>query len=911
MAVACLAVVLSPAGVGAGGSLLVAVASGVAGAVGLSAGAALVYLFGIVTMATEKRWTHSVPSVAGLALGVLGYFLVSVHGGDAGIAAPGVEALWVVPSVWVMAVLSAVTLVTAWRLGWQPAVYLGALGLLIAVGSWTTQSAADGAHVDSHGHMALWVAAAGAGLSLVGAGFAVAGRRSPLAKFYCEGLLVMGLAATVLMVLTALAGAGSWQWLLTEGSVALLASLAISLLVNALVFRQEDLFGFFGFVVVMIALARLAVHGGAREGSYLLRYQAVALGMGIVLALVAAFLAAYLRRRAGLNHFAAALYVIAFATAVVLLGLLPLTGDLCWRGFDLVAVAIILALIRPHVRHPATGYAVAAAVVAAIFQFVAARWGHSSAEMHQASVIAAGALSVALVLAAHFLRHVLLAFTHSSDKEARRRSRPFTVVGMTLAVALAVYLSVQTAMEYHRTWTGRSAMPWLTETFTPGAAVVAWAGVLLAFLVSIWLFRHSTRTFGFYLVGSAAVIAAGPVFVHDDPHRLLTFLLFAIGGYGAVHLVVYLWERPYMAMLSRICALYKDEQHASTAIFTASAISCFIGGILAAFHIYTLAALVMLGMLTVVFAIWSFGQRRAEFLYPMVLTSIGALLSVWHNVEGPGPWTPDRLTINAMVFAAGGPLWLGIGTALNRLRGPMSLLNAPARQMSVLVAIVSLGFFAALAVSPTWGGPVWHPDNAPDRLLLGAACGVILCLHFLWAAASFRQTLLVYLSGIALVTTLVFGASRIAAVWHSAVLRSHWPLGAAVLALATLGLGRLLERRRQVLFGRPLFYSAVFLLPLVVVAGVLGLVVRGEVAAGAAALLALTAPLLLGATMRARRTLLCLAALAAAGGAAAWRLSGAGFAGEASGAMICAAAAAAAVAAATAGILIRKDLRRR
>jgi hypothetical protein len=848
--------------------------------VGLSIGALVTYFVGLLPVLKARHWTHSVPSVAGMALGLLGFVGLALTGGTAQITVPASDIVLTIPAVPLMLVMALGILVTAWRIHWQPAVYLAALGLLVTLGSY-----ADARAGRVHGStwvltVAVWVAVTGTALALAGGVLAVAGRKVLLARFYSEGLLIMGLAATTITVLAAAAGVSSVAALFTDEMICLLAALAIALLVSSLTFRQEDLFGFFGFILLLLAVVSVGVRWPYAGGSYVARWQTSVLGSSVVLAVAAWRLAVRFGDRKGLQHFGAALYVVAFVAALIGLSLLPLTRHWYWRGYDLVAVAVVLSLIRPHVRHPATGYAVAAAVVAAIFQFVAGRWGHSATEMHQASVIAAGAISVAMVLAAHLLRHVLLVFTRASDKEARRRSRPFTVVGMTLAVALSAYLAVQTALAYHSVWSGRVVLPSLTQTFTPGAGLVAWVGALLAFLVSIWLFRHSARTLAFYLIGSLAVIGVGPV-LFGDPDALLAYFIFAIGGYGAMHLLVYLRERPYMMMLSRICALYKDEQHASTTIFTAGAVSCFIGATIAAFYIHTLAALGMFTLLSGVFFAWAFGQRRAEFIYPLVLTSVGMLLSVWHNFKGPGPWTPDRININALIFVAGAPLWMGIGTALNRLRGPAALLNAPARWMSVILALTGLGFFIALAVSPTWEGFQWQGDDSVERFAFLGLSGVGLVAFFLWAAASFRSTVLVYLAETSLLVLAVAVATRLPAGRHSEIVRDLWPVGVAGLSLAVLGIGHWLERRRHILHGRALYYSAVLLLPVVALAGAAASAMAGRYGLASITCFVVGATIILGTWIRTHRWMVPLALLAAAGGVAGPLVSGEGFGIEA------------------------------
>lgn len=843
--------------------------------VGLSIGALVTYFVGLLPVLKARHWTHSVPAVAGMAIGLLGFVGLTLTGGAAQIGVPASDIVLAIPAVPLMLVMALTTLLTAWRIHWQPAVYLAALGLLVTLGVYA-DSRSGGAHGSTWVlTVAVWVAVTGTALALAGGTLAVVGRKVLLARFYSEGLLIMGLAATTITVLAAAAGVSSVSALLTDEMICLLASLAIALLVSALTFRQEDLFGFFGLVLLLLALVSVGVRWPYAGESYLARWQTSVLISSVVLAVAAWRLAIRFGDRKGLQHFGAALYVVAFVATLTVLSLLPLTREWFWRGYDLVAVAVVLSLIRSHVRHSATGYAVAAAVVAAIFQFVAGRWGHSTTEMHQASVIAAGAISVAMVLAAHLLRHVLLAFTRASDKEARRRSRPFTVVGMAFAVALSIYLTVQTALAYHDIWSGRVALPALTLTFTPGAGLVAWVGALLAFLVSIWLFRHSARTLAFYLIGSLAVIGVGPA-LFGTPDALLAYFIFAVGGYGAAHLLVYLWERPYMMTLSRVCALYKDEQHASTTIFTAGAISCFVGATIAAFYIHTLAALGMFTLLSGVFFAWAFGQRRAEFIYPLVLTSVGALLSIWHNVQGPGPWTPDRININALVFTAGAPLWMAVGTALNRLRGPTALLNAPARQMSVILALTGLGFFIALVVSPTWEGPRWQGDDSAERVLFIALSGAGLVAFFLWAAASFRSTVLVYLAEAALLLLAAAMATRLPAGRYTQVVRDLWPVGVAGLSLAVLGVGRWLERRRHILHGRALYYSAVLLLPVVALAGALASAMAGRPDPASITCFVVSATVLLGTWIRTHRWMVPLALLATAGGIAAPVASGEG-----------------------------------
>jgi hypothetical protein len=217
---------------------------------------------------------------------------------------------------------------------------------------------------------------------------------------------------------------------------------------------------------------------------------------------------------------------------------------------------------------------------------------------------------------------------------------------------------------------------------------------------------------------------------------------------------------------------------------------------------------------------------------------------------------------------------MAIGTALNQRRGPIALLNGPARQMSVLVALAGLGFLVTMALTPIVGGLEWQNDGELDRLILGSTCGLILSGFFLWAAHSFRWTLLVYLTPVALAVTGVFLAARIPEVWTSDLTHQWWPTAAAVIALIALGLGHMLERRRLVLYGRPVFYSAVILWPLATVAGMALVMAAGHGLAAAAAALILAAVLLIGSMVRLRGVLLIASAAVLALGLALWGWAG-------------------------------------
>jgi len=835
---------------GQGGNLIHFLPESPTVAVGFALANALIYLFGLFLIRHNRRWTDSVPLVSGLALGIVGWLWLATVQGDAVLVVPGLAAGVTVRPLVLLVALPILLMATAWRINWQPSVYLAALGLLAGVGIHVFRTSSG---------MAVGSVVAAA-LSLIGGALALLRKRNRWAAYYSEGLLVMSLAAAILMGM--FVAVGAWQSGIDPEILVLVATMALTLLVAALVFRQEDLFGFFGVTLVLLALAWFHVYVGTRTGSYLYRYSTVALAAGLILAVAAMSVARRFRTRGGMERFGAALYVPALAAAALALGFVPFDPNAFHRAADLAAAAVIVAMARPHVRHATTNYVVAAAVTAAVYITVTGIWGRSAVEVRQAVLITTGLMAAVWLAVALIVRRLIFASGTVSDREARLRSRPFTVVGMAMALALAAWLTLMTVLAYGYAWGGRG---WLitrlhVDQFDPVAAMIAWGGILLAFLLSVWMFRRTWRTFLFYLVGSIATVGAGLVFDLDGPQRI-SYLICAIPGYGAVHLLVYLRERQFMQLLERRCALYKDEQHASTAIFTAGCISCFIGGIVAAFHLHTTAALVTMTIMTAVFFVWSFGHRRPELLYPAVLFSVGALLSVWHHAEGDGPWTADRININAAVFAAGGLLWISVGALLNSLRNPICVLAAPARQMSVILSLAGLGFLIAVATCPLWAAAEWLPDDAVRRFVLGTVTGAALAAYFLWAAMSFRRTFFVYFFELALATLLVLWVVRVPTVWQWPPLQRHWPLMLATLSLALLAVATVLESRRHVLFSRPVFFSATAFLPILPFLGGVALVRQGSAGQAAATFAVLTLTCLLGCLVRTRGLLLTLAAV--------------------------------------------------
>jgi Flp pilus assembly pilin Flp len=202
-----------------------------------------------------------------------------------------------------------------------------------------------------------------------------------------------------------------------------------------------------------------------------------------------------------------------------------------------------------------------------------------------------------------------------------------------------------------------------------------------------------------------------------------------------------------------------------------------------------------------------------------------------------------------MVFACGGLLWLTVGTVLDRLRGPMSILNAPARQMSVILGLTGLGFFIALALSPLRLDEAWR-DVSTQRFVLGVTCGLALVGLFGWAAASFRRTLWVYFAELSLAVLLLFLGLRLPSVYENPQFQEFWPVLPALLALVMLAVAKLLEGQRIVLFGHPLFFTAVFFLPLAPLVETVRRLMRGEYLAAIITLVLLAAVAFFGSSYR-------------------------------------------------------------
>jgi hypothetical protein len=202
-----------------------------------------------------------------------------------------------------------------------------------------------------------------------------------------------------------------------------------------------------------------------------------------------------------------------------------------------------------------------------------------------------------------------------------------------------------------------------------------------------------------------------------------------------------------MRLLSKTCALYREERRASTTIFTLAVISCFTAAILAIFRINTPPALLMLAILSGVFLAWAFIWMRGEMLYPAVFMVTLMSLAIWHNAAQPTSWDAGRLAINALILTAWGFVWLGVGKALQGIRGVIFQLAAPARACAVILGFVATGFATAMAVSPTFGEVLWRQPRTAWDWTLGVAALVALMGLFTWARFAFGRRFYGLMSG--------------------------------------------------------------------------------------------------------------------------------------------------------------------
>jgi len=673
------------------------------------------YVHGLVRFRpAERRWRRSTGLLAGVSLMAAAFLRAAYQ--------PEI-------AVWVQAPLAILLVTTAWRFRAEPIVYVGILGLAVTIvlGVRTyLVTAPDPAATH-------WATSTASGVSLgmilVASLLALHPRQEMNVKWYRQGLLIVPLVVSSLAAMAA-GAAGVWygaSW----HTVGALAVWWLALLVSAIGLKQPDLFGFSCVGAAAAAATAFAVLGGAEADGWWRRYPAVLLLLAFGAAVLAALLALALRHRRT-HGFPRALYLAGVATAFGALALEPFGATPKYLGADLLLAAGVLALGHAQRMPRWINYVVAALATGGTAVLTAVYPAASASDWHHRFVQVAAGVSVGWLVVAILLREVLKR-THS-DRHARREIEPFTVFGMATTVALAGYLSVQQARTYAEFLaTGESAtLPLLG----PDWGLMGWVAVLVAFFMSMWLFRHTLRTFLFYVFGIMATAYLGLFHHTGDLYR---FLIYAVGGYGSAHLLVYLYERRFMDLLSHTCALYRDENRASTTIFTLAVIATFIAAILALFRLEHTEAMVMLGLMAVVYLGWSFVWLRGEMLYPAVFMVTLTVLAIWHNTAHPPEWNPNRLAMNALVMSVSAVIWLGFGNRLHAIRGEIFQLAAPARACSVILGLIGFGFAVALALSPTFGAEVWRHTRTLSDWALGLATLSALILYFTWAGFLFEH----------------------------------------------------------------------------------------------------------------------------------------------------------------------------
>jgi hypothetical protein len=675
----------------------------------------LFYLRGLVRFKPERRrWRESSAVVAGVTLMAAAFVRAANQ--------PEVALQVQVPVALLLAA-------TVWRLRAEPLVYLSILGVAVMLIVGARHHLAAGSDTP----VSAWVTSSAAGVSLgmviVAALLALHPRQEGNVRWYRQGLLIIPLVVASL----AATGAGFvaiWYGCSWHTVWALVAWWAV-LLVSAIGLRQPDLFGFSCVGAGMAAVVAWVVAADGRVSGYWAEYSSVLLVIAFGGAVLAALLALLLRRRRTYG-FPRALYLAGAAIAGAALLLDPFGTTPKYLGIHLLVAAAVLAMAHFH-RAPAwVNYLVVALTTAGAASLAHLAPGTPVETLSHRAMMVAAAAAVTWLVAAIGLREILK--RASSDRTARRQTEPLTVWGMLLTLLLAAYLSVQQVRTYAQFMLGDTS-PTL-PLLGPGWGFVGWLAVLLAFLLSMWLVRHTARTFLFYCVGIMATVYMGLFWSTND---LYGYLVYAVGGYGAAHLLVYLYEAKFMSLLSRTCALYRDERHASTTIFTLAVMSCFVAAMLAVFRLNSHEALIMLLIMSVVFLAWSFVWLRGEMLYPGVLMSTLLVLAVWHNSAHPQMWDAHRLGMNALVMGVSAVLWLGIGNRLHAVRGEIFQLAAPAQSCSVILGLAGLGFAAVLAVSPTFGAEVWRETRSLGDWALGLLAMSALILYFTWAGVVLRR----------------------------------------------------------------------------------------------------------------------------------------------------------------------------
>ncbi|MCX5648613.1 MAG: hypothetical protein NTX40_05885 [Planctomycetota bacterium] len=636
--------------------------------------------------------------------------------------------------------LAAIVITTVWRFRAELLVYLAILGVAVAAVLGARQYFASRTEID----MVVWTTSAASGVSLamvLAAAILGFKRRQEFnVKWYRQGLLIVPLVVSSLAA-TSAGFVAVWSGATWHTVWALGAWWAV-LLISSVGLNQPDLFGFSSVGAGLAAIGTFAVLGGDRTSGYWGRYPSVLCAMAFGAAVLSGLLALN-RNRPGPARFARALYFAALAIVAAGVLIEPLETQPQYIGAALLIASAVLALAHAH-RAPAwVNYLVAGLATAGVAALGNPGAPGPEAERHQRFIQIAAAMAVGWLVVALVLRESLRHLT--SDRTARRQSEPFTVFGMATTLVLAGYLSVQQVRAYaERLIDGASPT---AIVLGPLWGLIGWLAVLLAFLLSMWLVRHTARTFLFYCFGILATAYLG-LFSHTQD--LYAYLIYAVGGYGAAHLIVYLYEAKFMALLARVSHLYREERRASTTIFTLAVFSCFIGAILTNFRLHLTASLIMLMIMAAVFLAWSFVWLRGEMLYPAVVMVTLAILAVWHNKVHPTAWDPHRINMNAAVVTFSALAWLGVGNRLRAIRGEIFQLAGPARACSVILALLGTGFAAALALSPTFASDVWRQPREVGDWALGLTTLAALVVYFTWARFEFGRRFFDVMGGIAI-----------------------------------------------------------------------------------------------------------------------------------------------------------------
>ncbi len=679
----------------------------------------------------DRAWRRSGALLAGLAL-MAGAFLRAVYHDDPAL------------TVWIQGPLAVLLIATVWRFDAELLVYLAILAVAVTAALAGPIYVLKGEVAEARGATAS--AAAGVSLVMTLAGVVLSFRKQadPNLRWYRQGLLIIPLVVSTLAA--AAAGSMAVWYGATWHTVWALGVWWAVLLVGSIGLGQPDLFGFSSVGAGMTAVAAFAFLGGADHAGYWGRYPAVLVSMSLGIALLALVLT--LSRTEKVRVFARALYLASVVVAIAGIAIEPVGTSHEYLGVDLMVAAGVLALAHPHGAPPWVNYLVAMLATGGVVSLARVPPGSPASAWHHRFLQVMSLTSVAWLLVAIVVRTILRAT--SSYRRARQEAEPLIVFGMLLVLIMAGYLTVQQTRAYAELATA-GASP-TRDLLGPLWGLVGWLAVLLGFGLSLWLLRHTARTVLFYGVGITAAMYLGLLVQADSPQayrrELYSFLIYAVAGYGSAHLLVYLYEARFMTVLARITPFYREELRASTTIFTLAMTSCGIGAVMAAFRLETRAALVMLGIMAIVFLVWTFVWLRHQMLYPAVLMVTLAILAVWHNVEHPTDWNAYRLGVNAAVMTFSALVWLGIGHRLNTVHGEIFELAGPARACSLLLAIVGSGFAVALALSPLFPSDAWRAERAPGDWALGLSTLLALTGYFGWAGHATSRRAYQFVAGL-------------------------------------------------------------------------------------------------------------------------------------------------------------------